>query len=144
MFLTVSASKARWFSEQQVYCNYDSMNLAIVNIAMNCIHFLILVKKSCKYEVIIFPFTYPSLSSHPALSSLPCPFNPTLSPHPLNIHPRPSLTSNFPTIPWSSFGATTCIRNRIEPRDEDRDRFRFYGILLVTSNPQRWIRESVE
>ena len=62
-------------------------------------------------------------------------------PAPLNIHPRPSLTSNFPTIPWSSFGATTCIRNRIEPGDEDRDRFRFYGILLVTSNHQRWIRD---
>ena len=117
------------------------MNLVIVNIAMNCIHFLILVKRNCKYEVTIFPFTYPSLAPtqhfHPS-HALPTQLFP---PAPLNIHPRPSLTSNFPTIPWSSFGATTCIRNRIEPGDEDRDRFRFYGILLVTSNHQRWIRD---
>ena len=99
MFLTVSASKARWFSEHQVYCNYDSMNLAIVNIAMNCIHFLILVKKSCKYEVIIFPFTYPSLSSHPALSSLPCTPNPTLSPRPLEYPPPPFTDLEFPDHP---------------------------------------------
>ena len=48
MFLTVSASKVRWFSEHQVYCNYDSMNLVIVNIAMNCVHFLILFKNKTK------------------------------------------------------------------------------------------------
>ena len=47
MFLTVSSSKARWFSEYQVHRNYDSMNLVIVNIAMNCLHFQILVKRNC-------------------------------------------------------------------------------------------------
>ena len=99
MFLTAGASKARRFSKHQVFHNYDSMNLVIVNIAMNCIHFLILVKRNCKYEVTIFPFTYPSLAPtqhfHPS-HALPTQLFP---PRPLEYPPPPFTDLEFPDHP---------------------------------------------